>query len=85
MGVFTGTGAHPERAYHEATGKTEREIRFYITRLKPDAARLNRSIRQHWGIENKLHWCSMSASPKTSTANAPTTPPRTAPCLTASL
>jgi len=38
--------------YHKATGKTEREIRYYITSLKPDAARLNRSIRQHWGIEN---------------------------------
>ena len=42
--------------YHKATGKTEREIRYYITSLKPDAARLNRAIRQHWGIENKLHW-----------------------------
>jgi predicted transposase YbfD/YdcC len=42
--------------YHKATGKTENEIRYYITSLKPDAKRLNRSIRQHWGIENKLHW-----------------------------
>jgi predicted transposase YbfD/YdcC len=41
--------------HHKATGKTERETRFYITSLKPDAARLNRAIRQHWGIENKLH------------------------------
>jgi predicted transposase YbfD/YdcC len=42
--------------YHKATGKTEREIRSYITSLKPDAARLNSVIRQHWSIENKLHW-----------------------------
>src|ERR1035437_1618043 len=42
--------------YHKATGKTERETRFYITSLKADAERLNRTIRQHWGIENKLHW-----------------------------
>ena len=42
--------------YHKVTGKTEREIRYYITSLKPDAARLNSVIRQHWGIENKLHW-----------------------------
>lgn len=42
--------------YHKATGKTEREIRYYITSLRPDAARLNTVIRQHWGIENKLHW-----------------------------
>jgi len=42
--------------YHKATGKIEREIRCYITSLNPDAARLNLVIRQHWGIENKLHW-----------------------------
>jgi len=42
--------------YHKATGQTEREIRYYITSLKPDAERLNGCIRQHWGIENKLHW-----------------------------
>jgi predicted transposase YbfD/YdcC len=42
--------------YHKATGKTERETRYYIASLSPDAARLNRVIRQHWGIENKLHW-----------------------------
>jgi len=42
--------------YHKATGKTEREIRYYITSLRPDAARLNSVIRQHWGIENKVHW-----------------------------
>jgi predicted transposase YbfD/YdcC len=42
--------------HHKATGKTERETRFYITSLQVDAERLNRAIRQHWGIENKLHW-----------------------------
>ena len=42
--------------YHKATGKTERETRFYITSMKPNAALLNTIIRQHWGIENKLHW-----------------------------
>ena len=42
--------------FHKATGKTEREIRYYITSLEADAERLNRAIRQHWGIENKLHW-----------------------------
>ena len=42
--------------YHKATGKSEREIRYYIISLKPDAARLNSAIRQHWSIENKLHW-----------------------------
>lgn len=42
--------------YHKATGKTERETRYYISSLRPEAARLNSAIRQHWGIENKLHW-----------------------------
>ena len=42
--------------YHKVSGKIEREIRYYITSLKPDATRLNAAIRQHWGIENKLHW-----------------------------
>ena len=42
--------------YHKATGKIERETRFYITSLKPDAERLNRAIRQRWSIENNLHW-----------------------------
>jgi hypothetical protein len=32
---------------HKATGKTERETCYYITSLKPDAARLNDVIRQH--------------------------------------
>jgi predicted transposase YbfD/YdcC len=39
-----------------AREKIEREIRCYITSLRPDAARLNAMIRQHWGIESKLHW-----------------------------
>jgi predicted transposase YbfD/YdcC len=42
--------------YHKATGKTEHETRYYITSLRSDAAKLNSVIRQHWGIENKLHW-----------------------------
>src|SRR5258708_22580097 len=37
--------------YHKVSGKTEREIRYYITSLRPAAAHLNRVIRQHWGIE----------------------------------
>jgi predicted transposase YbfD/YdcC len=42
--------------YHKATGRTEREISYYITSLRADAARLNSVVGQHWGIENKLHW-----------------------------
>ena len=42
--------------FHKATGKTEHETRYYISSLASDAARLLSLIRQHWGIENKLHW-----------------------------
>jgi len=37
--------------------RTTRELRFYISSLPADAARLNQSIRQHWRVENSLHWC----------------------------
>jgi predicted transposase YbfD/YdcC len=32
------------------------ELRYYLSSLPPDAARLGRAIRDHWGIENRLHW-----------------------------
>ena len=39
-------------------GKTERETALHHQphARRPDAARLNHSIRQHWCMENKLHW-----------------------------
>jgi predicted transposase YbfD/YdcC len=42
--------------YHKTTGKTEQETRYYISSLAPEAERINSLVRQHWGIENKLHW-----------------------------
>lgn len=36
--------------------KTTRFVQFYLTSLESDAQKLGRVIRQHWGIENKLHW-----------------------------
>lgn len=38
-------------------GKTTLEHRCYISSLPADAARLNRAVRQHWSVENRLHWC----------------------------
>ena len=32
------------------------KIRFYISSLQADAKRILRATRQHWGIENGLHW-----------------------------
>lgn len=36
--------------------KVTTESRDYLSSLPPDAARLGRAIRAHWGIENRLHW-----------------------------
>lgn len=33
------------------------EHRFYLSSLAPDAQRINQAVRQHWCVENRLHWC----------------------------
>ena len=38
-------------------GKTSVERRFYLSSLPADAERINRVVRQHWRVENSLHWC----------------------------
>lgn len=38
----------------ESEFSTERH--FYITSLEADAEKLATMIRQHWGVENSLHW-----------------------------
>jgi len=39
-------------------GRTSTENRFYLTDLPPDdPAALLTYIREHWGVENGLHWC----------------------------
>jgi predicted transposase YbfD/YdcC len=40
----------------EYDGKVERETRFYITSLLLLAAQIGLMIRDHWAIENSLHW-----------------------------
>jgi predicted transposase YbfD/YdcC len=40
----------------EIGARTEREFRFYITSLGPNARHLGEVIRGHWSIENGLHW-----------------------------
>lgn len=44
-----------ERVRH-LWNKTTQEIQFYLSSLPPDAVLNGRVIRQHWGIENQLHW-----------------------------
>ena len=42
--------------YHKANGQEERETRYYITSLQIGAGEIGSIIRNHWGIENQLHW-----------------------------
>ena len=40
----------------KATGQMEKQVRYYISSKKASAEIFNKAIREHWGIENKLHW-----------------------------
>ncbi len=40
----------------KSTGKTQTETRYFISSSNADASVFNNAARQHWGIENKLHW-----------------------------
>lgn len=44
------------REFKNSTKKTEQSIRYYISSLKASAEELQKKIRAHWSIENKLHW-----------------------------
>ncbi|MBD2475512.1 MULTISPECIES: transposase [Nostocales] len=35
---------------------TSQTLQFYITNLASDANKIGSAIRQHWGIENSVHW-----------------------------
>jgi predicted transposase YbfD/YdcC len=39
-----------------ATKRVEKETRYYISSLSDNAEIFNRKIREHWRIENQLHW-----------------------------
>ena len=41
--------------YTKATRVTRNETRYYISCVAPDPKTLEKVIRSHWGIENKLH------------------------------
>lgn len=41
----------------EKNGKSYLETRYYISSLKPNAEKIASAIREHWGVENELHWC----------------------------
>ena len=37
-------------------GQTTNECRYYLSSLKADAKEFARAVREHWRIENQLHW-----------------------------
>lgn len=41
---------------YKQNGKEALEARYFISSLPPDAPRLAKAVRQHWGVENGLHW-----------------------------
>ena len=43
-------------ATRELPNKTETFERYYISSLSPDNKEFNKYIRDHWGVENSLHW-----------------------------
>jgi predicted transposase YbfD/YdcC len=45
-------------SWRQATASAQHteEVRFYISSAKADAERFNSWVRQHWGIENQVHW-----------------------------
>jgi predicted transposase YbfD/YdcC len=40
----------------EVNGKTSGEVQYYLTSLEPKVNAFARTVRKHWGVENKLHW-----------------------------
>lgn len=44
------------REFKNSDKPTETATRYYISSLLTKAIELQRAIRLHWGIENKLHW-----------------------------
>ena len=40
----------------EVNGESSHEKRYYISSLNRDAQVFGNAVRQHWGIENSVHW-----------------------------
>ncbi len=44
------------REFKDGLTKDTEDTRFYIASIEPNAEKTLTAVRQHWGIENKLHW-----------------------------
>jgi predicted transposase YbfD/YdcC len=54
QGIRTWAAVECERMSGDHTSV---ERRYFISSLPPDAKNMGQLVRQHWGIENGLHWC----------------------------
>ena len=43
-------------SHREVGGAVSSEQRFFLTSLPCDAVRFAQAVREHWGVENALHW-----------------------------
>lgn len=41
----------------QTAARTQRECHYYLSSLPPKVRALHYAIRQHWRVENDLHWC----------------------------
>lgn len=48
------------RSRREIQGEIAEEARYYISSLGAETEKILRTVRQHWGVENKLHWILLS-------------------------
>ncbi len=44
------------RSHRTVDGQTTVETRHFISSLEMNSQRFGRAVREHWGIENSLHW-----------------------------
>lgn len=45
------------RSHRQLWNKDTSQVRFFLSSLDVDARTFAGYVRQHWGIENQLHWC----------------------------
>lgn len=44
------------KSFRTLEGRTSEERKYYVSSLPPQAERIGRAARSHWGVENKVHW-----------------------------
>jgi len=44
------------KSQREIKGEVVTENRYYISSLQTQSDKISNVVRQHWGVENKLHW-----------------------------